>query len=54
MAKAKKTAKTQAQRMLELAKKNHAGESAQAFSRSMGKHTLNQNARKAGKGEIGG
>lgn len=39
---------------MEIARKAKQGGSAQAFARSMGKDTLARNARKIGKGEVGG
>lgn len=46
--------KSQAERLMEIARKAKQGGSAQAFARSMGKDTLARNARKIGKGEVGG
>jgi hypothetical protein len=56
MAKAKKSApaKTQAQRLLEVARKARLDQSGSSFARSTGKATLARNARKTAKGQIGG
>lgn len=54
MAKVKKPAQSQAQRFLEAVKKAQADQSGQKFSQAMGKMTMAQNARKTGKGQVGG
>lgn len=55
MTKPKKApAQSQAARILEAVKKARANQSAGSFARSTGKTTLARNARKTGKGEIGG
>lgn len=46
--------KTQAQRLLEAARKAKLDGGGSGFSRSMGKATLAKNARKTAKGQIGG
>lgn len=48
------SAKSQAQRLLEAVQKARAGQSRGDFARNLGKATLARNARKKGKGEIGG
>jgi hypothetical protein len=56
MAKARKAAptKSQAERLLEIARKAQADQSRGSFSRTMGKTTLARNARKTSKGQVGG
>jgi hypothetical protein len=54
MAKKKAPAKTQAERLLELARKAKADAGKQTFARDAGKTTLSRNARKTAKGLIGG
>ena len=59
MAKAKKAAvsdvsKSQAQRMLELARAAKTDGASRSFSQSMGKTTLRRNGRKTAKGGVGG
>lgn len=52
---AKKTVqKTQAERLLEIARKAKQGGAGQSFAREMGKATLAKGARKVGKGLVGG
>ncbi len=46
--------KTQAQRLLEAARKARSDGSGSGFSRAMGKATMTKNARKTAKGQIGG
>jgi hypothetical protein len=47
-------ARSQAQRLLEAARKARAEQSGQGFSRAMGKVTMARQARKTAKGQIGG
>lgn len=59
MAKEEKTAvndvsKSQAQRLLEIAKAKQAGGSGHNFSQAMGKNKLRQDGRKTAKGGVGG
>jgi hypothetical protein len=59
MAKAKNAAvndvsKSQAQRLLEVARARQAGGSGQNFSQGMGKTTLRRDGRKTAKGGVGG
>ena len=51
MAKTKKEPKTQAARLLEAARAAHA--KGNPFQREMGKSTLQKQARKTGKGQVG-
>jgi hypothetical protein len=46
--------KSQAQRLLEVAKARQAGGSGQNFSQGMGKTTLRRDGRKTAKGGVGG
>ncbi|MBK6674017.1 MAG: hypothetical protein IPM70_16205 [Proteobacteria bacterium] len=46
--------KSQAQRLLEVARARKAGGSGQNFSQSMGKTALRRDGRKTGKGGVGG
>jgi hypothetical protein len=59
MAKAKKTAvndvsKSQAQRLLEVARAKRAGGPGRDFSQAMSKTTMQKNGRKTAKGGVGG
>ncbi len=59
MAKAKKAAvnevsKSQAQRLLDVARAKQAGDSGRNFSQALGKATLRRNGRKTGQGGVGG
>jgi len=59
MAKAKKTAvndvsRSQAQRLLEVARARKAGGPGQNFSQAMSKTTMQRNGRKTAKGGVGG
>jgi hypothetical protein len=54
MAKKKAPATTQAERLLELARKAKTDAGKQSFARNAGKATLSRNARKTTKGLIGG
>ena len=46
--------KSQAQRLLEVARAKRAGGSGQNFSQGMGKNTLRRDGRKTAKGGVGG
>lgn len=48
------SSKSQAQRLLEIAKARRAGGSGQNFSQAKGRNTLRQNGRKTAKGGVGG
>jgi hypothetical protein len=48
------TPKTQAERLLEVARNAKVDQGGRSFSQVLGKQTLRQNARKTGKGQVGG
>lgn len=52
--KAEQIQKSQAERLLEVARQARQGGGGQSFARAMGKDTLSKNARKIGKGLVGG
>lgn len=49
-----KPVQSQAERLLEAARKARAGKDGQSFARAMGKATLARQGRKTAKGQIGG